>query len=131
MHISSTRVNLHAPALRLDSHRATHGLHAGMDSLLEAQVNADSHSSAVPDSKLLLAHAELAKPSRGPLNIICASKRAAKVFLLAFGDFLLAELQAQDPTTGRPLACSVLHVCSGPFIWHSPLTSDAFYLHSG
>lgn len=97
-----------------------------MDRLLEAQVAADSQSSAVPDSKLLLAHAELARPSRWPLNIVCASSHAAKVSLLAFEDFLLAELEAQDPTTAAGQACSVLHVRSGPFIWPLPLILDVF-----
>ena len=86
-----------------------------MEALLaEGQVAAEPQSGDVPDNKLLLTHAEVAKPSMSPLNIVCASSGAAKVSLLAFGDFLLAELAVQDPTHPAPLACSILHVSPNP-----------------
>ena len=92
-----------------------------MDTLLEGQATADSQSGDVPDSKLLLTHAEVAKPAMSPLNIVCASSRAAKVSLLALGDFLLAELGVHNPAKPAPLACSILHVCPDPFLWHLSL----------
>lgn len=88
---------------------------AGMGALLEAQGSAEPQGGDVPDSRLLLSHAELAQPSMGSLNIVCAASRAAKVSLLAFGDFLLAELAVQDPSKPAALPCSILHVRSGPF----------------
>ncbi len=85
-----------------------------MDALLEAHASAEPQGGDVPDKRLLLAHAELARPSLGSLNIVCAASRSAKVSLLAFGDFLLAELQVQDPSKSAVLPCSILHVGSSP-----------------
>ena len=87
---------------------------AGMGAFLDAQVAADTKGSEVPDSMLLHAHAELAKPCMGPLSIVCASSPATSVSLLAFGDFLLAELQVQSPTKAAALVCDILHVRSDP-----------------
>ena len=83
-----------------------------MESLLDAQNSADAQSADVADSKLLAAHAELAKPSMGPLNIVCTSSGAAQMSLYAFGDFLLAELEVEHPTKPAALTWNILHVSS-------------------
>ena len=83
-----------------------------MDTLLEAQASTEPQGGDAPDNRLLLAHAELARQSMGPLSIVCAASRSAKVSLHAFGDFLLAELQVQDPSKAAALPCSILHVRS-------------------
>lgn len=79
--------------------------------MLEAQHGAYAHKGDVPDSELLHAYAELAKPSMEPLNIVCASSGPARVSLLAYGDFLLAELGAEHAQPNEA-AWRVLHVRS-------------------
>ena len=84
-------------------------IHAGMESLLDAQSLADPQKDAVPDSKLLRGYARLAKPSLGQLNIVCASCGDSRLALHAFGDFLLAELGMQHP--GRDVTSKkIVHV---------------------